>query len=112
VLEAWLTKVANTFLAQEITDPMVVKTSPGRATGNKLRPGTISQVVTARDSQYVGRGSYDGTGLDLIVDLGLVCPMTSTAIRLWKTGFISRSYLLRFQKARVYNPGTSSYILR
>lgn len=70
------------------------------------------RAVTALDSQYVGRGNYAGIGLALMWDLGLLSPMISTAIRLMRMGFISKSFLLHYHRTHVYNPAISSYIPR
>lgn len=92
------------FLGQGIMPPRGLWTY----LGPKVPTGYKAQIV--RDSQYLGRGSSNATALDLMLELGLVYPTISTAIRLWKMGFISRSYLSRYPKEHAPSLGTYSSI--
>jgi hypothetical protein len=72
--------------------------------------GTGKREVTVQDSRFVGRGKFTGTGLVLMWELGLLSPTISTAIRLWRMGFISKNSLIHFQRERASNRATFSYI--
>lgn len=90
----------------------VQKTRRGHRIIEPTLSGTKRKVVIALDSRYVGHGNYTGTGLALMWELGLASPMISTAIRLTRMGFISKTSLLHFHREYIYSPATSSYIPR